>query len=52
MKIIISYQAPTRRRKAIKSDTDKADTTRPGTDKAKAAHLSELTRPDTFIIVH
>ena len=48
----ISCQAPTRRRQVIQSDTDKADTTRPGTDEAKAAHLSELTRPDIFIIGH
>ena len=34
------------------SYTDKADTTRPGTDEAKADHLSELTRPDIFIIGH
>ncbi|EMS48306.1 hypothetical protein TRIUR3_08749 [Triticum urartu] len=34
------------------SDTDEADTTRPGTDEAKADHLSELTRPDIFIIGH
>jgi hypothetical protein len=31
-------------RQVIPSDTDKADTTRPGTDKAKAAHI--------FIIGH
>ncbi|KQK02270.2 hypothetical protein BRADI_2g00467v3 [Brachypodium distachyon] len=43
-------RAPTRRRQCITSDTDKADTTRPGTDEAKAAHLSELTRPDIFIL--
>jgi hypothetical protein len=52
MKIIISCRAPTRQRQAIQSDTDKADTTRPGTDEAKAAYLSGLTRPDIFIIGH
>lgn len=34
------------------SDTNEADTTRPGTDEAKATHLSELTKPDIFIIGH
>ncbi|CAM0949669.1 unnamed protein product [Alopecurus aequalis] len=52
MKHTISCRAPTRRRQAIMSDTDEADTIRPGTDEAKAAHLSELTRPDIFIIGH
>jgi hypothetical protein len=52
MKIIISCRAPTRRRQAIKFDTDEADTTRPGADEEKAAHLSELTRPGIFIIGH
>jgi hypothetical protein len=33
-----------RQRQVIMSDTDKADTTRPGTDEAKAAHI--------FIIGH
>jgi hypothetical protein len=52
MKIIISCRAPTRRRQAIKSDTNKADNTRSDTDEAKDAHLYELTRPDIFIIGH
>ena len=34
------------------SDTDEADTTRPGTDEAKAANQSELARPDIYIIGH
>ncbi|CAM0881602.1 unnamed protein product [Alopecurus aequalis] len=52
MKQIISCRAPTRRSQDTMSDTDEADTTKPGTDEAKAAHLSELTRPDIFIIGH
>ena len=52
MKQPISCRAPTRRRQDTMSDADEADTTRPGTDEAKAAHLSELTRPDIFIIGH
>ncbi|EMS51050.1 hypothetical protein TRIUR3_14836 [Triticum urartu] len=32
------------------SDTDEVDTTRPGTDEEKATHLSELMRPDIFIM--
>jgi hypothetical protein len=52
MKRTISCRATTRRRQDIKFDTDKPETTRPGTDEAKAAHLSELTRPDIFIIGH
>lgn len=43
-------RALTRQRQCIPFDTDKADTIGPGTDEAKAAHLSELTRPDIFII--
>ena len=35
---------PMRQCQVIQSDTDKADITRPGTDKAKAAHI--------FIIGH
>ena len=52
MKQPISCRAPTRRRQDTMSDADEADTTRPGTDEAKATHLSELTRPDIFIIGH
>lgn len=42
MKQSISCRAPTRQRQATMSDADEAGTTRPSTDKAKAAHLFEL----------
>ena len=39
MKQSISRQAPMRRRQVIQSDPDKADTTTPGTNEAKATHF-------------
>lgn len=46
MKQSISCQAPTKRRQIIQSDTGKADTTKLGTDEAKATHfiIGQLTR--------